>query len=230
MKRDDASKPSPWQGLHLILIQSIVAILAVGIVLLLRFVGGDVYDDLVRYFRSAMLENTVFAEQYRDVDDLTVESVATTCVTTATTSVQAVFKAEETLIVAPLTGGIITSSYGEREDPFDKTETAVHDGVDIAAPFKTPLAAMIDGVVSEVGYEENGYGHYVSVAYGEGYDYLYAHCSEVNVKAGDSVAAGQTIAHVGSTGRSTGNHVHIEYRCDGEPLDPMLILPEATYA
>lgn len=227
MKRESDNQRSPLQGLHLLLIQSITAIFAVGIVLLLKFVGGDVYDELVMYFRSAMLENTVFAAQYPEVP-----AVATTSVVAPTLSIpsEAADEKPDTIVfTAPLTGGVVTSSYGVREDPLEETTTAMHEGVDIAAPFETPLAALTGGTVKEVGYEDSGYGHYVLVAYGDDCEYLYAHCSAIGVEMGERVEPGETIAFVGSTGRSTGNHVHIEYRCGGEPQDPMLILPDETY-
>ena len=88
----------------------------------------------------------------------------------------------------------------------------MHKGTDIAGEHGKEILAAQDGVVSFVGYEENGYGNYISIAHGDTLKTLYAHCSKVLVKKGETVKNGQKIALVGSTGASTGNHLHFEIR------------------
>lgn len=112
--------------------------------------------------------------------------------------------------------GWISSSFGMREG-------GVHEGLDIAADMGEPIRAMRDGRVSFSG-SRGTYGLTVIIDHGDGLTTLYAHCSELLVKEGDRVSAGQLIARVGSTGRSTGPHLHLEVRLDGVPYDPVLCL------
>jgi murein DD-endopeptidase MepM/ murein hydrolase activator NlpD len=101
--------------------------------------------------------------------------------------------------------------------------TGFHRGTDIAAPLGTPIAAGADGVVIWSG-AKGSYGNLVMVDHQNGYVTYYAHCSQLLVQVGDTVTQGQTIALVGSTGRSTGPHCHYEIRWQEEPLDPELCL------
>lgn len=98
---------------------------------------------------------------------------------------------------------------------------AGHRGMDIAAPHGTPIYAADDGVVITSGWSDGGYGYYVVIDHGNGMQTLYGHCSSLYVGAGAKVTRGQTIAGMGSTGNSTGNHVHFEVRFGGDNrVDP----------
>jgi murein DD-endopeptidase MepM/ murein hydrolase activator NlpD len=116
--------------------------------------------------------------------------------------------------------GRISSPFGART-LFGSAD--FHRGTDIAASLGTPIAAGADGVVIWSG-TKGSYGNLVIVDHQNGYLTYYAHCSQLLVQAGDQVAQGQTIALVGSTGRSTGPHCHYEIRWQEEPLDPALCL------
>ena len=94
-----------------------------------------------------------------------------------------------------------------------------HKGIDIAASTGTPIHVAEDGIVTYVGWM-GGYGNLVIVQHGNGYETYYGHCSAFNCNAGDSVSKGDIIAYVGSTGRSTGPHVHFEVRVNGTIYDP----------
>jgi len=122
------------------------------------------------------------------------------------------------------TQGVISSSFGLREDPISGT-TKFHDGVDIAAPTGTPVKAAAAGRVIFSG-SVAGYGNMVEVDHGDGMVTRYGHNSVNLVAAGDEVQAGQSIALVGSTGRSTGSHLHFEVRKAGKPVDPGVLLGE----
>jgi murein DD-endopeptidase MepM/ murein hydrolase activator NlpD len=118
--------------------------------------------------------------------------------------------------------GRISSSFGMRTHPISG-QRKMHTGMDIAAPTGTPVRAAADGVVSFAG-RRGGYGNTVIVDHPDGTQTLYAHKHTLGVRAGESVTAGQTIGTVGSTGHSTGPHLHFEVRRDGEPQDPAPLL------
>ena len=115
-------------------------------------------------------------------------------------------------------GGRVTSNFGYRSDPFTK-QRKMHQGVDIAAPVGTPIQAARAGVVTFSG-DRGGYGNLVIVDHGDGNQTRYGHCERLNVQPGQRVEAGEVIATVGSTGRSTGPHLHFELRQNGEAVAP----------
>jgi len=118
--------------------------------------------------------------------------------------------------------GVVTSRFGVRRDPIAK-KLKFHEGIDIAAPAGAPVRAPISGRVSFSG-KMAGYGNVVEVSHGNGLRTRYAHNSANLVSVGDYVRPGDTIALVGSTGRATGAHVHIEARRNGKPIDPSFLL------
>lgn len=118
----------------------------------------------------------------------------------------------------PLEEGILTSSFGMRKDPFRNTPS-FHPGIDIAAPLGANVFASNDGVVIETGYNTL-YGNYVHMKHSNQYETLYGHLKEIKVKKGVQIPAGTVIGLVGSTGKSTGPHLHFEIRLNGKPLDP----------
>ena len=126
--------------------------------------------------------------------------------------------------VLPVKLGTLTSRFGYRTHPVTG-KADFHTGVDIAAPEGTPIAAVLPGTVSEVGVSDF-YGNYVLVRHGSNLETLYGHCSAVLVEPGTVVRAYETIAKVGSTGMSTGNHVHLEFRVQGQKGDPAWVYDE----
>jgi murein DD-endopeptidase MepM/ murein hydrolase activator NlpD len=119
----------------------------------------------------------------------------------------------------PVVEGYISSYFGGRADPFDGHE-AVHKGVDIAGQMGSEVLAVASGVVTRAG-PASGYGNLVEINHGSGYATRYAHNQEVLVKVGDTVTRGQPIALMGSTGRSTGPHVHFEVLRNGQQVNPL---------
>ena len=116
-----------------------------------------------------------------------------------------------------------SSDYGNRLNPYSKT-WRFHAGVDIAAPGGTPIRAAADGTVTQAGWN-GGYGNYTCLAHTDGLSTCYAHQSQILVAAGQKVRRGQVIGRVGTTGNSTGNHLHFEVRRNGTPVDPTAYLP-----
>ena len=126
-------------------------------------------------------------------------------------------KLNRTPSIAPAKGKIV-SGYGNRLHPILRV-TRLHEGVDIAASRGTPIVATANGVVTRAGWL-GSYGYVVEISHGYGITTFYAHNSRNAVKAGASVKRGQVIAYVGSTGLSTGAHVHYEVRVNKRPVNP----------
>jgi hypothetical protein len=123
----------------------------------------------------------------------------------------------------PVIGEVeFTSGFGVRSDPF-LGRPAMHTGLDFRAATGDPVRATANGKVVSSGWA-GGYGRMVEVDHGNGLATRYGHLSEINVKVGDSIKIGQVIGAVGSTGRSTGPHLHYETRIDGEAVDPQKFL------
>ena len=126
----------------------------------------------------------------------------------------------------PVEGGWISSGYGVRADPFNGHQS-VHEGVDIASHMGSPVLAMGEGVVSHSG-EKAAYGLLVEVIHESGMITRYAHTSATLVKVGDRVKKGQAIALVGTSGRSTGPHLHFEVVRNGASVNPMRYLQQGN--
>ena len=112
------------------------------------------------------------------------------------------------------TSGTISSRYGSR---WGRT----HKGLDIAASTGTPIKAAASGTVTAAGWNNGGYGNLIVISHGNGVQTYYGHCSSISVKVGQTVSAGDVIGKVGSTGRSTGPHLHFEIRVNGTAYNPL---------
>jgi murein DD-endopeptidase MepM/ murein hydrolase activator NlpD len=119
----------------------------------------------------------------------------------------------------PVNQGFISSYFGERQDPFTGHE-AYHKGIDFAGTAGENVVAVAAGVVTWAG-ERSGYGTLVEINHGDGYVTRYAHNERVLVNVGDTVKRGEAIALMGSTGRSTGPHVHFEVLRNGRQVNPL---------
>ncbi|MGH6652475.1 MAG: M23 family metallopeptidase [Sphingopyxis sp.] len=133
---------------------------------------------------------------------------------------------ERTLVAVPSGNPanvmMLSSSYGYRHDPFTGA-SAMHSGLDFPGPLGTPILAAAPGKVVFVG-QRSGYGNVVEVDHGQGILTRYAHLSGFTAKVGTQVAAGEQIAKMGSTGRSTGSHLHFEVRLNGVAVNPRRFL------
>lgn len=120
------------------------------------------------------------------------------------------------------TSGAVTSGFGGRNSP-GGIGSEMHPGIDIANNVGTPVVATADGVVARSEWSD-GYGNVVQLDHGEGISTIYGHNSRLVVTVGQRVSKGQIIAYLGSTGRSTGPHVHYEVRVKGTAVDPLRFL------
>ncbi len=129
-------------------------------------------------------------------------------------------------IVRPVRGGRYSSKFGYRVNPITHVKS-FHTGLDIAVPLGTKIHAAYAGQVRAVG-EDSRSGKYIILRHDDGFETFYCHCSSIVAAEGDPVAAGDVIARVGSTGWSTGPHLHFEVRKNGERLDPLQILEDGV--
>lgn len=116
--------------------------------------------------------------------------------------------------------GRLSSKFGNRIDPKTKRRNSFHKGIDIAAPEGTPVYAAETGTVAEAGYKKNGYGNLIIIKHGGEVVTYYGHLSKILVSGGDKVVKGGLIGKVGSTGKSTGPHLHFEIRKGNQALNP----------
>lgn len=130
-------------------------------------------------------------------------------------------------LVPPLSEFKITSPYGARSDPFNG-RTAMHEGMDLAGPYKRPVTATADGEVIYAG-RRSGYGRVVEIDHGYGLVTVYAHLAKITVRRGEQIKLGRTLGLLGSSGRSSGPHVHYEVRYHGKAVNPAKFLKAGTY-
>lgn len=121
--------------------------------------------------------------------------------------------------------GKISSYFGRRSNPLSRGRYETHKGIDILGSYKSKIKAAADGIVTYTGWL-SGYGYTVIINHGNGYTTLYGHNSKLLVKRGQKVSKGQVISNMGSTGRSTGTHVHFEIRYRGKAVNPLKIIRE----
>ncbi|WP_420479366.1 M23 family metallopeptidase [Brevundimonas sp. FT23028] len=124
----------------------------------------------------------------------------------------------------PVRGHAINSAFGMRRLPGSPARH--HDGVDIAAPTGTGVRSAAEGRVLRTGYDAGGYGRFIEVRHPNGMSTLYGHLSRIDVASGDVVEAGHRIGLVGSTGRSTGPHLHFEVRRGDRQINPVRVMGE----
>jgi murein DD-endopeptidase MepM/ murein hydrolase activator NlpD len=128
----------------------------------------------------------------------------------------------------PVRTATFMSGFGYRSDPFNH-HAAMHPGLDLAGPVGTPIYATADGVVLRAGWNSGGYGNLVEIDHGRGITTRYGHMSAILVRPGDHITRGQQVGRMGSTGRSTGSHLHYEVRIDGRAVNPMPFMKSTDY-
>ena len=128
----------------------------------------------------------------------------------------------------PVKTAAFTSGYGVRSDPF-RGSAAMHAGIDLAGASGTPIYATADGMVTTAGWNSGGYGNLIKIDHGRGIETRYGHLSHIGVKPGQRIHRGELIGRMGSTGRSTGSHLHYEVRIDGRAVNPIPFMKSTDY-
>lgn len=241
----EGNKKNDDSMLTVIIVQTVVCAAVILVSLLIMKSGGELFENLKSELSYIMGKDITIGEaadafkEFRDfifsVDsesettELSDESKSNTELVGAGASTAASIPSNSS--VAPFTvtvkavcpvDGTITSPYGFRKDPFTG-KPGFHSGLDIGAPEGENIAAAFYGKVIKTGTDDE-YGNYVIISHCDGFSTLYAHCSEVYVKENIIIRAGETIAAVGSTGLSTGPHLHFEIRRDGVRYNPSFVL------
>lgn len=218
----------------IILLQCTAVFLIILSVITVKALGGNVYGEFGNWYRANFETNTTTDEVLKDNDSQNETGENEPQVVITNTTPQGLDtkldkteeKSGKTEVLNTMpwpVEGFITSEFGGRADPFTNAP-ATHQGLDIAANSGTDVLSVMAGDVEEVGYEADGYGNFVKIRHSEEFYTLYAHCSKITVNEGESVEAGECVAKVGSTGRSTGPHLHFEIIVGGARLDPQWFL------
>ncbi len=214
----------------------LLALLAVGVV---RLVGGDIYRNVRDKYIELFCQTTSVKEMMEEPQESTpTPTVISTMATVTQTSIPVMaqgggdsvddrlaVKENELLLTSASANqmtvpvkGTVTSPFGYRIHPIYGTRL-FHNGVDIGADSGTPIVAALSGVVEEAAYNES-YGNYVILNHGKDFKTVYAHCSTLKAEVGEQVLQGDEIALVGSTGVSTGPHLHFEVRRGEYKVNP----------
>ena len=190
----------------------------------------ETVEQLKEEYKEKIDEIDITVNEVYTKDVATVEETVelASAVEVASEEVEVVVEQQEKIKSATLDGvyfsvkpvsGTITSRYGANESIRDHT----HKGLDIAAPYGTKIVAAASGTVSYSGWM-SGYGNLIIIDHENGIQTYYGHCSKLYASVGETVDAGDTIAAVGSTGNSTGNHLHFEIRKNGAQINPQKYL------
>jgi murein DD-endopeptidase MepM/ murein hydrolase activator NlpD len=121
-----------------------------------------------------------------------------------------------------------TSGFGVRSDPF-RAGAAMHPGIDLAGAYGSPIYATADGTVLRAGWNSGGYGNLIEIDHGRGITTRFGHLSAILVRPGEHITRGELIGRMGSTGRSTGTHLHYEVRIDGRAVNPIPFMKSTDY-
>lgn len=208
----------------LIIIQLILCILVLVCAIVIKSIGGSLYATVATWFYDNY-NNSIFT----DTKDNILSFIDKTKTTEKDNNIPDTDNSSENIdtinkikanIKKPLQSGTITSEFGNRDD---ESGSEFHKGVDIATEKGAEISAMLDGTIT-IAEKNDSYGNYIVITHSDNVKTLYAHCSELCVKQGDTVTAGQKIALAGSTGDADGVHLHLEIIVDDENINPQDVL------
>ena len=248
----DSKKRNIDIKINILILQMVFVAIILIAAFVLRIFGGEIYTEISTWYRESFNEITtadevlnadnsehIEAVKPNDTAEIIEESFEEDLFSEecgVDDSVKGYLSKEETdsfnttavsnvnSLIWPVNGKV-TSEYGYRIHPITG-KNAMHGGIDIGADKGTPINSVFDGKISKKGYS-NSYGYYVIISHSDSFETLYAHCSKLLANEGDEVKKGDTVALVGSTGRSTGPHLHFEIRLGGCRVDPRWLLCEA---
>lgn len=208
----------------LIIIQLIICTLLLISAFVIKTIGGSLYAQVGTWFYDHY-NNSVFTNTKNNILSFTDKTKTTenkdvipqTDNSTENSDVMDKIKSD---MKKPLAKGTLTSVFGKSAESSD---AKFHKGIDIGTDKGSVISAMLDGTVI-IADKDDSYGNYIVLEHSDNVKTLYAHCSELCVKQGEKVAAGQKIALVGSSGDSDGNHLHLEVIIDDENINPQELL------
>lgn len=175
-------------------------------------------DPAIKHAKQSKLLNTNIEQQYQNINEK-LPQILTNYKETLADVEDLKKKLKQLPIVWPTNSQKVTSPFGNRKDPFTKEESS-HNGIDIAGKFKAPIYAGADGIVTMAA-ENGGYGNMIEIKHSSIYSTKYAHLETMDVTVGEKVSQGDIIGYMGSTGRSTGVHLHYEIIKNGKSLNPL---------
>lgn len=227
-KPNDLEKKKTDYVFAILILQMVTAGIIVAACFVLKLTGSGLYKDLSTIYKKKTGEKTsvysvLSIDKNEDTDDIVLSGeydaeISEDNETDVTKTAEVLSKNE---ILQPVIG-TVTSEFGYRIHPISG-KYAMHSGIDIGADTGTEIKCAYDGVVTEADFS-NSYGYYIKVKHNDNFSTLYAHCSKLKASAGDKVSKGDIIALVGSTGVSTGAHLHFEVIVSGKKIDPRWLL------
>lgn len=219
--------------LHFLLAQTVLCVLALLFCLAVKMFGGRLYEyskavfekefntpiDVGQVLDSADAKSIVTAQNEKygvggETDDPTVPYIENYADAEAISE-----NASEVNSMAMPVNGTVTSEFGYRIHPLSN-KRSFHTGIDLGADSGDEIKAALDGIVTSREKNDADYGNYIVLTHADGVQTMYAHCSKLAVEKGNTVKKGSVIAYVGSTGKSTGPHLHFEVRVNDVRLDP----------
>lgn len=181
---------------------------------ILKFASPETFSKIKGWYRSAVTEEDV---SFKDIFGKIQGSGGDDGINNVSQNEYVL-----TTKISPPTRGVVTSQFGERIHPITQKES-FHTGIDIASKLDTPIYCAFNGTVYECG-ESEAYGNYIIVKHSENLFTFYGHCNKIRAREGMKMRKGEIIAQMGSTGYSTGSHLHFEIRINGIRVDPALVL------
>ncbi len=235
---------------NILILQVIFIAIVLVSALIIRIFGGDVYIEISRWYHEkfnditsveevltatkgsdivsenltvqSLIDEESYEDDLFDIESEDIESTVKGYLSKEDSDkISTVSVSDANSMIWPVQGKV-TSEYGYRTHPITG-KYSMHGGIDIGAENKTPIKSVFDGKITKKGYS-NSYGYYVIIQHSDNFETLYAHCSKILLETGNEVKKGDIVALVGSTGKSTGPHLHFETRIGGYRVDPRWLL------
>lgn len=204
--------------LTLLIIQIFVCLTILTCATILKNFGGIYFEYVKQWYNEKINDSLIVENNIKDYQNLVNKKFSenTKFLSTSNSEIQNISLSIN--LFNPLKDGKITSKFGKRQDPITGKES-IHSGLDIGTSGGNPIYAVMSGTVTKAE-KIGGYGNCIIINHGNSIETLYAHCKSLEVSPGSKVSRGQKVASVGSTGRSTGNHLHFEILIHGKKVNP----------